>query len=102
MLSVAIIAGPITANLGWKYLFYICFPFIVTQLILLVFFAPETQYRRAAIYDIDTTSAENLAKLGEVEAREKGYLGRNSESGKDNPTEDVPAEVAEYRPPPPP
>ena len=78
-------------------MFYICLPFIVTQLILLVFFGPETTYRRAAIYDIDTTSAEDLAKLGEVEAREKGYLQENN-----NPTEDAPTEANEYRPPPPP
>jgi hypothetical protein len=44
-------------------------PFVVLQFILLVLFVPETSYRRDAIYDIDTSSALDLAKLGQLEKR---------------------------------
>jgi len=102
MVRVSIIAGPITANLGWKYLFNICFPFIVVQLILLIFFVPETTYRRAAIYDIDTTSASDLARLAEIETRAKGHQNRttNSDNEKEVAPHDAPSAATEYQPPP--
>jgi hypothetical protein len=61
-----IISGPITLNLGWHYLFRILLAFGCTQLILLIFFCPETQYRRPKIFNIDTsvdTDFENSRKL---------------------------------------
>ncbi|KAI1610620.1 major facilitator superfamily domain-containing protein [Exophiala viscosa] len=68
--GVSIIAGVITANLGWHYNFYICLPFGALQTILVILFAPETMYRRRAIYEIDTAgSEENLEKLAQVEMR---------------------------------
>ncbi|KAH7060467.1 major facilitator superfamily domain-containing protein [Macrophomina phaseolina] len=44
----AVIAGPITAELGWQWLFYLLIPFTGTELLLLLFFVPETQYNRAS------------------------------------------------------
>lgn len=49
----SIIMGPITNNLGWRYLFYICLPFIASQIIFLVLFCPETAYNRDHKLDID-------------------------------------------------
>src|ERR1700743_481117 len=49
--GVSIIAGAITANLGWTYNFHICLPFAAVQLVLIVFLCPETMYRRSAIYE---------------------------------------------------
>ncbi len=65
----SVICGPITTNLGWKYLFYLCVAFISFQIILFFFFVPETQYRRDHRYDIDEIVNENLAGLAQVEKR---------------------------------
>lgn len=75
----AIICGPITANLGWKYLFHIfvCghrparllvsslthkqqIPFAAVECILLFFFVPETQYIRARRYELDEISEDGV------------------------------------------
>lgn len=45
---VSIIGGPITANLGWRYLFIIHLPFVVVGAIGIFFFLPETQYIRTS------------------------------------------------------
>jgi MFS family permease len=58
----SVIMGPITNNLGWRYLFYIFLPFIVSQLILLVLFCPETAYNRDRKLDIDEISREDDSK----------------------------------------
>ncbi|GME25340.1 putative mfs transporter protein [Neofusicoccum parvum] len=42
----AVIAGPITAELGWEYLFYLLIPFTGIETLLLYLFVPETQYIR--------------------------------------------------------
>jgi hypothetical protein len=84
--SVSIIAGPITANLGWNYNFYIVIPFVVLQFVLLVLLVPETTYRRDAIYDIDTNSALDLTHLGEIEKRAHAH---EVEEGSENNTENA-------------
>ena len=43
---VAIIGGPITENLGWRYLFIIYLPFSIVGAVAAFLFLPETQYRR--------------------------------------------------------
>jgi MFS family permease len=45
---VSIIGGPITANLGWRYMFIIHLPFVVVGAIGIFFFLPETQFNRGA------------------------------------------------------
>jgi len=110
--GVSIIAGPITANLGWNYNFYICLPFIVLQFILLVFFVPETSYIRDSMYDIDTNSALDLTKLGEVEKRARAHEIREGtqeisseagihKGGSDAPATRVPTTASGFRAPPP-
>lgn len=44
--AVSIIAGPISANLGWRYNFHILLPFVVFQFLGVILFCPETAYRR--------------------------------------------------------
>lgn len=54
---VSIIGGPITANLGWRYIFIIHFPFTVVGAMAIFFFLPETQFNRAsAIHEMSTSS----------------------------------------------
>ena len=65
----SVICGPITANLGWKYLFHLAVLFTGLQTILLFLFVPETQYNRDHRYDTDEIAKENLAELGEIEKR---------------------------------
>lgn len=43
---VAIIGGPITENLGWRYLFIIYLPFSIVGAVAAFLFLPETQFRR--------------------------------------------------------
>jgi MFS family permease len=105
--SVSIIAGPIIANLGWKYTFYIAFPLIVIQFILLLLFVPETAYLRAAVYNVDTNSALDLNQLGELEKRARTHeIHEGADGEKGAGTEGAPAArvgttASGYRAPPP-
>lgn len=63
----SVLAGPITANLGWKYLFHILIAFVGTQIIMLFFFCPETSYIREARYNIDEIADEDLGNLAAAE-----------------------------------
>ena len=40
----AIIGGPITSHLGWRYMFIIHLPFTIVCMLGIIFFVPETQY----------------------------------------------------------
>ena len=86
-------------------------PFVALQFILLIFFVPETSYRRDAMYDIDISSALELTKLAEVEKRARAHeVERAQEVGSANDsTEGEKVEIARlpttadgYRAPPPP
>ncbi|KAH7032350.1 major facilitator superfamily domain-containing protein [Macrophomina phaseolina] len=61
----AVICGPITANLGWKYLFHIFIPFSAVETILLFLFVPETQYIRDRRYELDEISEAGMPSNGE-------------------------------------
>jgi hypothetical protein len=76
-------------------------PFIVVQFILLVFFYPESSYNREHIYNIDTSSATDLNRLGEVEGRARTRAHDESDPEKDVPTARVPTTASGYRSPPP-
>lgn len=70
--GVSIIAGPITARLGWSYNFHILLPFTALQVILLFLFCPETTYNRNPIYNTDVAaSEEDLERLGDIEKRHR-------------------------------
>ncbi|KGO43025.1 Major facilitator superfamily domain, general substrate transporter [Penicillium expansum] len=58
--AVNIISGPITQNLGWRYMLIIHLPFVAASWILTFFFIPETQFRR---------SSANLARIQVPEHR---------------------------------
>lgn len=45
---VSIIGGPITANLGWRYMFIIHLPFTIVGAIAIFFLLPETQFIRTS------------------------------------------------------
>ena len=83
--AISIIAGVITANLGWHYNFHILLPFVALQTLLFLFFAPETMYRRKAIYDIDMAgSDEDLERLGRIEEKTRR---RHDAKGIEDPVE---------------
>lgn len=70
--GVSIIAGPITAQLGWSYNFHILLPFTALQLILLFFFCPETTYNRSTLYNTDfAASDDGLDALGALEEKHR-------------------------------
>ncbi|KAB2578001.1 putative MFS-type transporter [Lasiodiplodia theobromae] len=43
---VAIIGGPITSRLGWRYMFIVHLPFAIVGALIVFFLVPETQFRR--------------------------------------------------------
>ncbi|KAH7379889.1 serine/threonine kinase 16 [Cadophora sp. MPI-SDFR-AT-0126] len=49
----SVVTGPITTNLGWKYLFHIFVAISAGHTILQILFVPETTYVRAKKYEID-------------------------------------------------
>jgi MFS family permease len=86
--GVSIIAGVITANLGWHWNFHISLPFAALQMILTILFVEETSYNRRAIYEIDTAgSEENLEKLAEVEGRAAQHLEKRTAATADRDVE---------------
>ncbi|KAK4550017.1 hypothetical protein LTR36_002984 [Oleoguttula mirabilis] len=54
----SVICGPITNNLGWHYLFHILVACLGFQLLLVLFFVPETAYERDVSLEIDETATE--------------------------------------------
>ncbi|EXJ73904.1 uncharacterized protein A1O5_02198 [Cladophialophora psammophila CBS 110553] len=68
------ICGPITENLGWRYLFHLCILFTGLQFILLFLFVPETQFRRDHRLDIDELASDNLEELAEIEKRHASHI----------------------------
>lgn len=78
--GISIIAGVITADLGWNYNFHVYVPFAALQTLMVIFYCPETMYRRKAIYEIDTLgSEENLEKLASIEARATRHVENRDE-----------------------
>lgn len=78
--GISIIAGVITANLGWNWNFHVYVPFAALQTLMVIFYCPETMYRRKAIYEIDTLgSDENLEKLASIEARATRHVENRDE-----------------------
>jgi MFS family permease len=85
--SVQIVAGAITFDLGWKYIFYIMLPCEVVTLGFLVIFVPETASIRDAIYNSDTASAQNLETLAQLEHGKRGSAhAEQSKEETDNTT----------------
>jgi MFS family permease len=79
--GVSIIAGPITAHLGWHYNFHILLPFTAIQLILLVLFCPETTYQRDQIYNTDIVVMEQgLQKPADIEEKAHRQIEEQAKS----------------------
>lgn len=65
----SVVCGPITTNLGWKYLFHIFVAISSVQTICQIFFVPETTYRRDHRYDIDELTTDDFQDLAAHEHR---------------------------------
>lgn len=77
----SVICGPITTNLGWKYLFHIFIALSGVQTICQVLFVPETTYIRDHRYDIDELATDNFEELAAHEHRHDKKLVQHVESG---------------------
>ena len=58
--GVSIIAGVITSQLGWSYNYHVLMPFAAVQLILTVFFVPETAFLRPKTLELDTDAPSGV------------------------------------------
>ena len=58
-----ILAGHIVDQYGWRTNFWILFAFTAVNLVLIIFFAPETQFNRPSIYNTDITMAGGNSDL---------------------------------------
>ncbi|KAL2786626.1 major facilitator superfamily domain-containing protein [Aspergillus keveii] len=83
----SVIAGPITDNLGWHYLFHILIAASGVQTILCFFFAPETSYirdgsfnERFAAGDEKVDVQVNAPVAEHVEAAERAETSRGPQS----------------------
>ncbi|KIW88444.1 uncharacterized protein Z519_11013 [Cladophialophora bantiana CBS 173.52] len=56
----SIVAGKVTMDLGWRYVFWILCAFMGLGWILIILFGWETAYNRDALFDTDTSSENNI------------------------------------------
>ncbi|KAF7555108.1 hypothetical protein G7Z17_g2414 [Cylindrodendrum hubeiense] len=76
----AVLAGKITTDLGWRWVFWMLSIFLGIGLVLCVLFGWETAYNRRSIYNTDVASQDNLneleakrvAKVDHIEGRVDG------------------------------
>ena len=54
-----ILSGYVADKYGWRTNFWILTAFTALNLVLIVFFSPETQYKRPSMYDTDVLSARS-------------------------------------------
>lgn len=71
-----VIVGITSDRIGWEWTFWLVAIFGGVLFPLLVFFAPETAYRRPAYLNIDISSKENLNALNMTE---NGFHGSSEE-----------------------
>lgn len=78
---VAIIGGPITQHLGWRYMFRIYLPFVVIGALSVFFCLPETQFKRP-LGDMRSLEAtmDNLAAAAEAERDDHAFHSEDSKS----------------------
>ncbi|KAK5459731.1 hypothetical protein LTS15_003860 [Exophiala xenobiotica] len=82
---VGIVCGPITTNLGWRYLFHLCVLFCGLQTVLLYLFCPESQYNRSAIYNTDEVGDQDLEAIEKL-AHETAHVEGATTAGPGKPT----------------
>jgi hypothetical protein len=70
--SCTLISGQIANNLGWQWLFHILQIFLVSLLIMIFLFCPETTYIRERLYETDVIQDEHLAQLARLEETARG------------------------------
>ncbi|KAK5367141.1 hypothetical protein LTR20_007468 [Exophiala xenobiotica] len=77
----AMLAGKITIDLGWRWVFWLLAIFLGTAWAGVVFFGWETAYNRNSIYNIDTSSQENIEMIEEVKAHTSTHVEANQTQG---------------------
>lgn len=80
----AVLAGKITTDLGWRWVFWMLSIFLGIGLVLSVFFGWETAYNRRAIYNTDVASQDVsinellfISPLASFEVYADAMLGKN-------------------------
>src|ERR1700685_573741 len=81
--SCTLIAGPLTQNLGWKWLFNILQIFLCTLIVIVYFLCPETTYKRDHRYDIDQLRDDRLQDLAATEAKAREAYVQTSDQRSD-------------------
>lgn len=87
----SVVCGPITTNLGWKYLFHISLALSVAQTICQILFVPETTYRRDHKYEIDELTTDNFEELAAAEHQHEKTQAARLEHTTIRPIPGVPA-----------
>ncbi|OQV05082.1 hypothetical protein CLAIMM_09875 [Cladophialophora immunda] len=77
----AMLAGQITTDLGWRWVFWLLAIFLGTAWVGVVFFGWETAYNRNVIYEIDTSSQENIEVIEEVKAHSAHLEANRTQAG---------------------
>ncbi|KXX81588.1 Protein HOL1 [Madurella mycetomatis] len=70
-----ILVGKITREMGWPWTFYFIAIFCALCLPAIVFFCPETAYRRDAALNLDLRASEDEVQHGDATAYDKEILG---------------------------
>ena len=75
-----IIAGVVENRLGWRYMFIITACLMFPFWLMTIFFVPEHAFRRAQIYNTDTSSTDDLVVLSKVEHKQEDLVQNASYS----------------------
>ncbi|PSK53758.1 MFS transporter-like protein 30 [Elsinoe australis] len=76
----SVICGPITTNLGWRWLFHLLLILGSLIMVLHFLFVPETQYNRDRAYELDETGIPAATLNEKVDAVQVEDVGSNSGS----------------------
>ncbi|KAH8645576.1 major facilitator superfamily domain-containing protein [Ilyonectria robusta] len=70
------IAGKITMDLGWRWVFYLLSLFVGIGWLCCVLFGWETAFNRRAVYNLDTNSNDTATEISTAAPAREHYLGR--------------------------
>ena len=90
-----ILSGYVADRYNWRTNFWILTAFTAVNLILVIFFAPETQYKRPSVYNTDLTTnqpshAEAAIKPAEERRESRGFSDKTATVTVDDPGQEKP------------
>ncbi|EXJ57744.1 uncharacterized protein A1O5_12534 [Cladophialophora psammophila CBS 110553] len=66
VLLPSLLTGVVSVNLGWRWCFWLLAIFLGIGLVLIILFGWETAYNRNQLYDVDTSSRDNIHVIEEL------------------------------------